>query len=121
MELSQEIINLLILASVFFILGLGELIHRICPAKPELSRKSMHFLSGLTALSLPYLFQSHWPVLVLALGSSCLLLLGKKSALLKSVHDVGESTEPSISRWPYISSFCSAITSPRSTLWRYSS
>jgi phytol kinase len=89
MNPDQEISNALILSAVFIlILGLGELIYRIWPAKPELSRKSMHFLSGLSALSLPYLFRSHWPVLFLALGSSSLLFLAKKMGILKSVHDV---------------------------------
>lgn len=89
MDLSPDIINVLILSSVLlFILCLGELIYRICPAKPELSRKSMHFLSGLSALSLHYLFQSHWPVLFLTIGSSGLLFLTKKMGILKSIHNI---------------------------------
>ena len=89
MDPPGEIINALILAGVFLlILGLGELIYHFCPTKPEFSRKSVHFLSGLTALSFPYLIQSPWLVLVLALGFSGLIFLGKKRALLKSISDV---------------------------------
>jgi len=34
---------------------------------PEIARKAMHIGSGLVALSLPWLFQEGWPVLVLTL------------------------------------------------------
>ena len=89
MELPGEIINAFILAGAFlFILGLGELICRICPSKPEFSRKSVHFLSGLTALSFPYLIHSHWLVLWLALGFSGLILLAQKRGILNSISDV---------------------------------
>jgi phytol kinase len=89
MDLSGEIINTFILAGAFLsILYLGELIYRICPSKPEFSRKSVHFLSGLTALSFPYLIHSHWLVLWLALGFSGFILLAKKRRILNSISDV---------------------------------
>jgi dolichol kinase len=89
MDPTGEIVNALILAGVFLlILGLGEVIYQFCPARPELSRKSVHFLSGLTALSFPYLIQSSWLVLLLALGFSSLIFLSKKRGILRSLNDV---------------------------------
>ncbi len=88
-----EIINALILAGAFLlILGLGDLVYYFCPSKPEISRKSVHFLSGLTALSFPYLIQSSWLVLLLALGFSGLIILAKKRDLLKSLSDVNRKS-----------------------------
>ncbi len=89
MDPTGEIVNTLILAGVFLlILGLGEVIYHFCPARPEFSRKSVHFLSGLTALSFPYLIQSPWLVLLLALGFSSLILLSKKRDIMRSLNDV---------------------------------
>ena len=86
---SGEIVNALILAGIFLlILGLGEVIYHFCPARPEFSRKSVHFLSGLTALTFPYLIQSSWLVLLLSLGFFGLILLSKKSGILRSISDV---------------------------------
>jgi phytol kinase len=89
MDTAGEIFNTLILAGVFLlILGLGEVIYHFWPARPEFSRKSVHFLSGLTALSFPYLIQSSWLVLLLALGFSGLIFLSKKRGILRSLTDV---------------------------------
>ena len=52
----------------------------------------MHFLSGLTALSFPYLIQSPWLVLLLALGFSGLIFLAKKRGILKSINDVNRKS-----------------------------
>jgi uncharacterized membrane protein HdeD (DUF308 family) len=104
MDPSGEIVNALILAGVFLmILGLGELIYHFWPARPELSRKSVHFLSGLTALSFPYLIQSAWLVLLLALGFSSLIFLSRKKGILRSLNDVSRSSSlcPS-SSWPFL-------------------
>jgi phytol kinase len=47
-------------------LGLARL-QRKYKLHPEIARKAMHIGSGLVALSLPWLFQEGWPVLVLTL------------------------------------------------------
>ena len=88
-NISSDIVNAMILAVVFLlILGLGELIYCLRPSKPEFSRKSVHFLSGLTALSLPYLINSHWVVLLLTFGFSGLIFLAKQRGILKSISEV---------------------------------
>ena len=94
MDPPGEIVNALILAGAFLlILGLGEVIYHFCPARPEFSRKSVHFLSGLTALSFPYLIQSPWLVLLLALGFSGLIFLAKTRGILKSINDVNRKSQ----------------------------
>jgi dolichol kinase len=93
MDPPGEIVNALILAGVFLmIIGLGEVIYHFWPARPELSRKSVHFLSGVTALSFPYFIQSSWLVLLLALGFSSLIFLSKKRGILRSLNDVSRKS-----------------------------
>lgn len=97
MNLDQEISNALILTGAFIlILGIGELIYRICPSRPELSRKSVHFLCGLTALTLPYLLHSHWTVLIMTVGFVGFIFITKRRGSLKSVHLAQRGTYGSI-------------------------
>jgi phytol kinase len=97
MNPDQEISNALILSAVFIlILGLGEQIYRICPSRPELSRKLVHFLCGLTALTLPYLLHSHWTVLIMTVGFVGFICITKRRGLLKSVHLAQRGTYGSI-------------------------
>jgi len=88
-EFQSEIFPVLGLAFVFMVIFLlGEAIRRIMPSCPEISRKFVHFSSGLTALSFPYLIKSHWMVLGLAAGFSLILVFAKMKGVLKSIHDV---------------------------------
>ncbi len=88
-----EVFNALALTGVFLlILLLGEAIRWILPSNPELARKSVHFLSGGTALSFPYLIESHWTVLFLAAAFSAIIILARKGSLLRAVHDVGRNS-----------------------------
>ena len=66
--------------------------HKVKP-HPELSRKLMHVLMGLVAVSFPWLFDSVWPVLLLAGTSMAALWVvrsGRVSAarLHSVLHDV---------------------------------
>jgi dolichol kinase len=71
------------------ILLMGEAILWVLPSKPELARKSVHFLSGGMALSFPYLIESHWTVLFLAVLFSSIIILTRKGRILRAIHDVG--------------------------------
>lgn len=85
----QSVFNALVLTGVFLlILLLGEAIRRVLPSNPEIARKSVHFLSGCTALSFPYLIESHWTVLFLAAAFSAIVILARKGRILRAVHDV---------------------------------
>jgi phytol kinase len=67
-------------------------------AKPpaELTRKAVHVGMGVIALSLPWLFDRTWPVLVLCGGLGvaflALKLFARRSALGEAMHDVGRSS-----------------------------
>lgn len=89
MAIHREIVNALMAAGVYcFIFVLGEGVRRMFPANPEISRKTVHLLGGLTALSFPYLFNSHWTVLALSVSFCAIILVTKKKGLLQSVHNV---------------------------------
>ena len=49
-------------------------------ADPELLRKLLHIGMGVVSLTLPWLFDTPWPVLILAAGFSLGLLAGRSSA-----------------------------------------
>jgi len=88
-DIQREIVSALVVAGVYLLIFLiGETVRRLIPANPELSRKTVHLLGGLTALSFPYLFISHWTVLALSVSFCAIILITKRKGLLKSVHDV---------------------------------
>ena len=88
-EIDKEIINATIIAGVYIgIFIIGELIHRGIPSKPEISRKSVHFLGGITALLFPYIIKSHWTVLALAVSFAFIIIVTKKKGILRSVHGI---------------------------------
>ena len=51
------------------------LLQRLAAPHPEILRKLMHVLMGLVASSFPWLFDTNWPVLVLAGGSLLALIV----------------------------------------------
>jgi len=85
--------NLLILSFVYLI-GIGlllifnELIYRRLDAKGEITRKFAHFASTLAVIPFPYIFPSHWYVLVLALLFAAVLFFTRNGKQLKSIHDI---------------------------------
>lgn len=92
-RLQSDAINALGFCGIcVLILLLGEFVRRAKPSYPELGRKTVHFLSGITALSLPYLIESHWVVLFFALTFSVIVILTRSRGMLRSVHDVGRKT-----------------------------
>jgi phytol kinase len=62
----------------------------------ELTRKTVHVGMGLIALTLPWVFDRTWPVLVLtgglALAFVALKLFARQSALGSAMHDIGRSS-----------------------------
>ncbi len=87
--IQREIVTAVIVAAVYVLIFIiGETVRRLIPANTEISRKTVHLLGGLTALSFPYLFASHWTVLLLSLSFCGIVLVTKRKGILKSVHDV---------------------------------
>jgi phytol kinase len=88
-ELQSEVISVFALSVIFFlILMLGEGVSHFIPDNPEIARKTVHFLSGLTALSFPYLIHSHWLVLLLAGIFLAVVTVGRRKGKLRSVHGI---------------------------------
>ena len=96
-DIPREIVTALVIAGVYLLIFfIGETVRRLIPANTEISRKAVHLLSGLTALSFPYLFSSHWTVLALSLSFCAIILFTKRKGLLNSVHGVTRSSHGGI-------------------------
>jgi phytol kinase len=78
-----------ILAAVFLsLLGIAELWRRFGSPKPEWTRKLVHLGGGIACLFFPFLVQSPWVVLALALPLCGLFVAGSRFGFLKSLHGV---------------------------------
>lgn len=74
------------------VLLLGEVIYRYLKRGPLVSRSFSHLAAGLITLPFPWLFTSHWWVLLLAIQSCLVLWLTRRIKLLPSHHLIaGES------------------------------
>lgn len=86
-----------VLAAFSALLGGLTILRRFAPYNPEILRKVLHGGMGLVALSLPWLFASAWPVIVLA-GSLIAALLAirlvppLRKGLGGIIYDVGRSS-----------------------------
>lgn len=74
------------------ILLIGEGSYRFLRVKPEWSRNFSHLSAGLISLPYPWIFTSHWWVLLLALQSSLVLFLTRNLNLLPSHHISGSKS-----------------------------
>lgn len=70
----------------------GEVLRRRTGVATEYTRKLSHVGSGVVVITFPWLFESRWTVALLAFSFFIILLLGKVSGLLASVHDVERRT-----------------------------
>jgi len=85
--------NIVVLSFVYLI-GIGllltfnELAYRRLNPEGEITRKFAHFSSVLATVPFPYIFPSHWYILVLALLFAVVLFVTRKGNQLKSIHGV---------------------------------
>lgn len=68
------------------ILLIGEGLHRYLRLNPARSRNFSHLLAGLASLPYPWLFTSHWWVLLLAVQSSVVLYVTRYYGFIPSHH-----------------------------------
>ena len=68
------------------ILLIGEGLYRILKLKAEWSRNFSHLTVGIASLPYPWLFSSHWWVLLLAIQSSLILYITRARGLIPSHH-----------------------------------
>lgn len=93
MSLPSDITASLIAASLYIALFAAmEIWSRVGSPDVEMTRKGVHFGGGLIALSFPYLFDSHWTVLILAILFTIALIVTKRLRLLRSVQGVDRIT-----------------------------
>ena len=78
--------------SILGLFGLAELIRRTTQAPVELTRKLTHVGAGVIVMSFPWLIDSRWTVAVLAAAFLGLLMLGRVTGQLSSVHGVERRT-----------------------------
>lgn len=86
-------INTIILLFIFFIgiallLVFNEINYRRLKLRGEISRKFAHFVATLATIPFPYIFFSHWYVLILAIIFFVVLFITHKGTMLKSIHDI---------------------------------
>jgi len=82
------IISLAYLTGISLLLLLNEVNYRWFRIKGEYTRKMAHVAAALATLPFPYLFSSHWYVLILALLFFVVLWATQKSQFLNSIHDI---------------------------------
>lgn len=84
----------IIVLSIVYVVGIslllifGELIYRRLKVEGEITRKISHFTATLAVVPFPYIFPSHWYVLVLACVFFAVLFITHQIKQLKSIHDI---------------------------------
>jgi phytol kinase len=88
----QLCLSILFLLGIILLLIFNEIVYRRFHAKGEITRKLAHFLATLSTITFPYLFNSHWYVLALAIVFFLLLFISRNARYLKSIHDINRSS-----------------------------
>lgn len=79
---------MLYLLGMSLMLLFNELYYRHHKVKGEVSRKIAHFTACMGTLPLPYVFSTHWYILILAIIFGAFLFVTQYSNQLKSIHDI---------------------------------
>ncbi|RLD61891.1 MAG: phosphatidate cytidylyltransferase [Bacteroidetes bacterium] len=88
MDVNTTIIAFIYFIGIALLLIFNEINYRRLNIKGEISRKFAHFVSTLATVIFPYIFSSHWYVLVLAIIFFIVLFITKNGTQLKSIHDI---------------------------------
>lgn len=82
------VLSFVYLIGIILLLAFNELNYRRLNIKGEITRKFAHFTATLATVPFPYIFPSHWYILVLALIFFAALFITQYSKQLKSIHDI---------------------------------
>lgn len=85
---NQIALTFLFLFGITFLLIFNELVYRRLGLKGEITRKFAHFTGTLSTITFPYLFESHWYVLILGVIFFIVLFISRNHTYLKSIHDI---------------------------------
>ena len=78
---------------VFLIVfGIAEFGFHTLKIKAELTRKFVHFSSGIVCLSFPFFLSNHWLVLLLCANFMLVLFISERFGYLQSIHAVGRKS-----------------------------
>lgn len=88
MNLNAGILVFIYFLGIALLLVFNEITYRRLHVKGEISRKFAHFVATLSTVPLPYIFNSHWNVLILATIFFLVLFVTKNGTQLKSIHDI---------------------------------
>lgn len=87
--MKQDIINTIILAGAFLSLfAIAEVLYHYFKVKAELTRKLVHFGTGILSLLFPLMLSNHWFVLALCVTFALILIASLKFNLLKSINAI---------------------------------
>ncbi|MCB0480397.1 MAG: hypothetical protein KDC83_03150 [Flavobacteriales bacterium] len=95
--MSQSLLNTIYLAGVFLLLfASAELLYHKFKVQAELTRKYVHFSTGILTLLFPPLINNHWLVLALCTSFLVILLTSIRFSLLPSINAVDRVTRGSM-------------------------
>lgn len=81
-------LSVVYLVAIALLLIFNELNYRRFKVKGEITRKFAHFVSTLAVVPFPYIFSSHWYVLILASIFFVALFVTQYNKQLNSIHDI---------------------------------
>jgi len=83
---------LIVAVGIVVLFACGEILRRYFNTPTEYTRKLSHLGAGCIVITFPWLFDSIWTVALLASSFVGLLMVGKLTGMLESVHDVQRRT-----------------------------
>ncbi|HOF76477.1 MAG TPA: hypothetical protein PKY83_08435 [Bacteroidales bacterium] len=86
--INQVILIAIILVAIVLVLVFTELSYRRLELPIEITRKFAHFTSTLSTILFPFIFTSHWSVLVLAVFFFLILFFSRHGSKLNSIHKI---------------------------------
>ena len=86
--IDKVVLTFLYFIEIVLLLAFNELTYRRLKLKGEATRKIAHFITALATIPFPYIFSSHWYVLVLAIIFAAGLFLTRYKKQLNSIHDI---------------------------------
>ena len=81
-------LSIVYLVAIVLLLAFNELNYRRMKVKGEITRKFAHFTATVAVVPFPYIFSSHWYVLILAIIFFAALYFTQYAKQLKSIHDI---------------------------------
>ena len=89
-------LNIMIVSVIFLAIFIIAEVWRKFGAPTEVTRKFVHFAGAFVTIFFPFIFKSHWTVLLLAVVFGGIMFFTKKFGFLQSVHDVERKSDGAI-------------------------